>query len=245
MIGQRLRSLRKQRRWSQAALAERLGLSQPKLSQVERGNASLTAEQLLSVLQLFNVGVDYFSTLSSEGGAVLQNALARYGASHLAEVSTGALEVTSDPNDVVFEVLVAAESPRHLAALAPVLIWSADRLSLPEVASRLLRVGRAHRLGWLLDSTLEAMTHARPTTLQERRRVQRAKLLIESFVETGGLTAPNKATALDLLDRDVRTAKTAKELWEHASQPARRWRIATRLQPDDFLHALRSAHESR
>jgi len=197
------------------------------------------------VLELFNVGVDHFAPRGATSGSILQNALARHGATNLAEASTGALEASSEPNDVVFEVLRAPESPRHLTALAPVLVWSAGRISIPEVASRLVRVGRGPRLGWLLDSSLEAMAHDRPATLEERRRAQRAKLLIESFLRTGGLAPPEEASPLDLLDRDVRSQKTAEQLWERASETARRWRIITRLQADDFLHALRSAHEAR
>lgn len=244
-IGKALRALRVERRWTQAELAKHIGVSQPKLSQIERGNASLTAEQLLLVLELFNVGVDHFAPRSARGGSVVQNALVRHGATHLAAASVGALEASSDPNDVVFEVLRAPQSPRHLTALAPLLVWSAERISLPEVASRLQRVGRGLRLGWLLESTLDAMARERSGTNEQRRRARRAKLLIESFLRSGGLTQPEATSPPDLLDRDVRSQRTADELWARAAEPARRWRIITRLQTDDFLFALRSAHEAR
>ena len=83
-IGARLRDLREARRWTQAELAQRLAMSQPQVSQVERGLASLSAEQLLEALRVFNVTADHFApSLRATVDVALGNAIARLGASQL------------------------------------------------------------------------------------------------------------------------------------------------------------------
>jgi transcriptional regulator with XRE-family HTH domain len=60
-ISTKVRDLHTGRRWTQAELAKPLGRSQARLSEVERGQGSFSAEQLLEILRLFNVdylGVD-------------------------------------------------------------------------------------------------------------------------------------------------------------------------------------------
>src|SRR5436190_12476948 len=80
----KVRELRLARRWTQAELAARLGLSQSRFSQIERGKGSFTAEQLIEVLRLFNVPLDQFVP-PPDPDAELQNAFARLGALPLRE----------------------------------------------------------------------------------------------------------------------------------------------------------------
>jgi transcriptional regulator with XRE-family HTH domain len=47
-IARNVRELRKERRWTQAELAKRLDLSQARLSEIEGGDGSFTAEQFSS-----------------------------------------------------------------------------------------------------------------------------------------------------------------------------------------------------
>lgn len=86
-IAQRVRELRKERRWTQAHLAAELDISQGRLSDLERGNGSFSAEQLLRILRLFNAPITQFEPAPSQTTttAKLQNALARLGARHLRE----------------------------------------------------------------------------------------------------------------------------------------------------------------
>lgn len=49
-LGPTLRALREARGWSQAALGERLGLSQERISAIERRPERITVQQLLIVL---------------------------------------------------------------------------------------------------------------------------------------------------------------------------------------------------
>src|SRR5205085_1676215 len=103
-------------------LARKLGLSQSRLSEIERGDGSFTAEQFLLILTLFNVSTSQFTGEGQDPGLQLQNALARLGAHHLQESSE---VVPSDDLDnlveVVDETLIRGD-PRQTAALAPVLV---------------------------------------------------------------------------------------------------------------------------
>lgn len=53
-LGPVLRSLRQSRGWSQAALGDRLGLSQERISAIERHPERITVQQLLSVLMVLD-----------------------------------------------------------------------------------------------------------------------------------------------------------------------------------------------
>lgn len=245
-IGGRVRELRLERRWSQEMLAEELGLSQGRLSQIERGQGSFSAEQLLRILKLFNVGVEQFDAPPKVDASPVQNALARLGASHLVEARVLVPAALSDPLDVVLAVMLHPESSRHVAALAPVIVAQVDRIALPEAAARLAAFGRQARLGWLLDSVAAAI-EAEPlaTESAERRQRRRTATAIDVFLRSGMLVPPAPDAPLDLFDPDIRSLATAERVAADASAEARRWRIATRLSVQDFRKALRAAHVGR
>jgi putative transcriptional regulator len=245
MIGARVRELRQRRRWSQADLALHLGLSQPTLSQIERGQSSLSAEAFLRLLRLFNVGVEHFA-VELGGASPIQSALARHGAAHL--VDDGVLVPTTldDPTEVIARVLLDPESPRHLTALAPVLVANIDRVALPSLAARLARQGREARLGWLLESILAALAGLDPWTgAAEQRNARRTEQAARLVLASNLLRPPADGSAFDLLDKDIRTTKTAENVLAEASNEARRWGMVTRLREQDFRDALRAARETR
>lgn len=62
---------------------------------------------------------------------------------------------------------------------------------------------------------------------------------------SGVIRAPAAGEPPDLLDPDIRTAKTAERVLAEASREALRWRIATRLHTSDFVDALKAARASR
>ncbi len=53
-LGPTLRTLRQARGWSQSALGERLGLSQERISAIERHPERITVQQLLTVLMVLD-----------------------------------------------------------------------------------------------------------------------------------------------------------------------------------------------
>lgn len=245
-IGGRVRELRLGRRWSQAMLARELDLSQGRLSQIERGQGSLSAEQFLRVLKLFNVGVEAFDDAAYVDGSPVQNALARLGASHLAEARVLVPSALTDPLDVLVSVLLHPESPRHVAALAPVLVAQVDRVSLAEAAARLATFGRAARLGWLLEGLAAALAAEPPATeaalLRQRRRASTA---IELFLQGGMLRPPEADAPIDLWDPEIRSVATAERVMAEAEALARKWRVATRIGVDELRSALRAARVGR
>lgn len=240
-VGARVRELREARRWSQSALARELELSQPRLSQIERGQGSFSAEQLLRILELFNVGVDFFVP-NPRAGSPLQNALARHGARHLVASTTPVPARFDEPSEVVAEVLASPESPRHLTALGPVLLRNVDRVSLGEVALRLAKLGRQSRLGWLLDNLSAALNDVVFVTAADRRDARRLQTAIELFLPQ--LPRPSGDAPLDLVDAEVRSAKTVARIEAKSSAEAKRWRIVTRLSPSEFAEALEANRET-
>lgn len=148
-IAAKVRALRLQRKWSQAELAKRLGLSQNRLSEIERGAGSFSAEQLLLLLALFNVSVSAFTDEVTEPDLALQNALARLGASHLHEADhVLPSEQLTEVGDVIREVLVSgarhARRNRDRVRSGESSILSRE---LPEFAVRGATRGDADRSG--------------------------------------------------------------------------------------------------
>jgi transcriptional regulator with XRE-family HTH domain len=250
-IARRVRELRLARQWTQADLSRELGLSQGRLSEIERGGGSFTAEQFLLILQLFNVGVSDFSVVTRDPESEIQNVLARLGALHLQERTDvlPSAQVEAVP-DAVREAL-AIGAPRIITALAPVLVRHVDRLNLKKLRADLVDAGLERRLDWLVDNTIDALrnelAHGQPPK-PWGQRYRRALLLLEtfaSFVHPADRppSAP-KHNAPDILDPHIRSKQTLEEVKAAASPSSERWGIITTVQPEDFVHALRSARAS-
>jgi transcriptional regulator with XRE-family HTH domain len=246
-IARKVRALREDRRWTQAELAKRLGLSQSRLSEIERGQGSFTAEQFLEILKLFNVAVTEFASARRSQSTELQNTLARLGATHLQE-SPDALpsDQLKEVGDVVREVLVSPESPRHVASLAPVLVRNIDRLSLNRLQGQLAESGFERRLAWLVDNVVDAIRTELASDLPRNWAVlcRRAEVVLDTFLTLDLAARIHPARAKDppdILDRDILSPQTLDHVLASRSAISRRWGVATSLQPEDFVHALRAA----
>lgn len=238
-IASKVRQLRQDRRWGQAELAKQLGLSQSRLSEIERGAGSFSAEQLLLLLSLFNVSITEFAQTTSEPELALQNALARLGASHLHEAEEVLLsEQLADAGNVIREALVSG-APRIVVGAALVLVLHARRLNLRKVHNELSRLGYEHRLPWLIENTLQAFLQIREGV---PRRWVRATSTLQLFIDVAQPFAALDAR-LDVLDPTIRTKKTMDATRDKSSAISQRWGIVTALLPDDFVEPLRSALE--
>jgi transcriptional regulator with XRE-family HTH domain len=243
-IARKVRALRQARRWTQAELARHLRLSQNRLSEIERGKGSFTAEQLLTILRLFNVSVTHFAPRTADRGLELQNALARLGASHLKETDqilpNEQLEAVTE---VVRRTLVSG-SPRLVTALGPVLVNNIDRTNLQGLNVQLAEAGLQRRLAWLVDNILAAIRRelSQPQPRRWARRLRRTEVILGVFLEPllasqrGETSAPP-----DILDAGIRSERTLKEVKTASSAFSKRWGVVTRLQPEDFVLALRGA----
>ncbi|MBI3552847.1 MAG: helix-turn-helix transcriptional regulator [Elusimicrobia bacterium] len=247
-IGSRVRELRHERRWTQQRLAALLGITQGHLSQLERGNASFTADQLLTLLKHFNVQLDYFSPEKASAGSQLQNALARQGAAHLVErQDILPSERLKNAAAVIRETLVSADSPRQIAALAPVLVDHAGQINLTRLRNELAELGLENRFGWAIETTREAIERESAQVLPREWRIKyrRAALIIDTFVAPFILLRPtgnpNVPAPFEVLDPGIASPETLKEVIANLSPLARKWKIATRIEVDDFVNALRGA----
>ena len=243
-VAAKVRELRLARGWTQAELAGRIGLSQARLSEIERGSGSFSAEQLIAVLGLFNVSIAEFlprADLEHE----LQNALIEFGARHLRQVpGVIARDRFQDPAELIAAVLIDPRSARSVAALGPVLLEQIDTISLPALHARLAAVSRGPRLGWLLENVRDALQHLAPKCAPAwRRKAARAITLIDNELARFTPAALTESPP-DVFDATIRSARTLKQVWQDASDLARRWHIATELRPEDFQQALWQAHES-
>lgn len=243
-IGAKVRALRTQRLWTQAELAKRLDLSQARLSEIERGLGSFSAEHLLELLRLFNVDVSHFESSPPDPSSQLQNALARLGARHLVE-SENVLPSSriADVNQVVLEALADARNPRHLTALASVLVARADEVKLYSIWLHLDRLAIANRLGWTVDNTVAALDELERehgtsrATLATRRR---ARVLLSEWLSR---TSPQRRPvgAEDILDGTIRSDPSVKAAKLRRSLVSRRWGIISSLSVNDFVGALQEA----
>ncbi len=249
-IAHKIRELRLARRLTQEELATRLSVSQGHFSELERGNASFTAEQFLTLLRTFNVPASHFARdQTSSQEAELQNALARLGATHLQESSDVVPgERFQDLTNVLRETLAAA-SPRLITALAPVLVSNIDRLILRKALSDLTTVGLERRFAWAIDNTVDALrqeldeSSSGPWALQARR----ANAVLSDFLVYLGdhLASSVKTSPDDVLDPDVGSRESLEAVRRSSSQTSRRWHIVSSLHPDDFHEARRAARATR
>jgi transcriptional regulator with XRE-family HTH domain len=241
-ISRIVRQLRTERGWTQVELAKKLGLSQNRLSEIERGDGSFTAEQLLSILQLFNVPVSKFIGESNRIDQ-LQNALARAGAFHLVESDALPADDLVDVPTAIRETLLAGE-PRLTVALAPVLVAHADRIGLHKLYLDLAEVGRELRLVWLCENTLIVLDapfiQELPRPMGQRAR--RTAVVLKAFLDPLRQRDPSKRTdRLDVLDLSIRSPKTLADVQIERSEISKRWGIVSALQTRDFADAIRAS----
>jgi len=137
-------------------------------------------------------------------------------------------------------VLLTA-APRHLTALAPVLVQHIDRVSLRKLHADLVEAGLDRRLGWLVDNLREALHQGLRSPLPRpvAQRYRRAEVVLDTFL---GFVGPAEAAPPDLLDTTIASRETRREVEEASSALSKCWGIVTDLQPTDFLEALRAAH---
>lgn len=243
-VAARVRELRQGHRWTQADLADRLGISQGQLSKLERGESSFTAEQFLELLRIFNVpATDFVQRDPDMYLQEIHNALARHGATHLWESDQFV------PGDHLEDVALAVQSAlaagdaRLVTGVAPVLVRNVERISLEKLAVDLSRAGLERRLWWVVDSTLQAIDEELQKSLPRAQAnlYRRSQVLLSRYLDTVAATERGNRQIHDILDPMVRTKASVAKLIQASSSTAQRWGIVTSIQPRDFILALRAA----
>jgi transcriptional regulator with XRE-family HTH domain len=245
-IATKVRELRLARKLTQHELAARLHISQNRLSEIEHGDGSFTAEQFLELLRLFNATASDFVEDARDPNLELQNALARLGATHLQESAIVASAVLEEVHAVVREALLNG-SPRLITALAPVLANHAESVNLSKLYAELHELGLERRLAWVVENTvaaLDALANESGSGAKDWSKLKRrAEVPFRLFVDVVGSRSDPHGwkTAPDPLDPTIRSLRTLEEVKRTASKISERWGIVTSLRPDDFVQALRAS----
>ncbi len=233
VVAARIRDLRIERGWSQQKLADELLISQSRLSELERGGGSFSAEQLLRVMMVFNVPIEHFvgtATIDDQ----LQNALARHGATHLRQADVVPGLHYEELGDLVRAALDSGD-PRQITALAPVLVKNSAGLAQITKSSD-------SRVWWALENIQLALE-------EEESRVGRNAPVRMTYAKAAGvldvvfkILAPRKIEDETLLDHNIRSAKSLELVKRDRSSISEKWRILTIIHPEDFAEALRAAN---
>jgi len=244
-VARKLRKLREARHLTQAQLARQLGMSQPRLSQIESGSASLTAEQFILVLRTFKTSVSDF-VAPADSSSELQVTLARLGAAQLQEDTTSLpSERLERATDAIRETLIDANEPRLITALAPVIVQNLEHIHWQRLAFDLFSAGAGRRFHWLIDNVLDAaraQASDPSIPLSDRRRYRRAERILEDVQQFAPRHEnPQQTGVPDVLERDIRTKRSRDEVFARSSEISRRYNIISSLQPADFVEALRGA----
>jgi transcriptional regulator with XRE-family HTH domain len=245
-IAKRTRELRTARKLTQGDLAARIGLSQSRLSEIEHGKGSFTAEQFVLLQRLFNVTSHDLAGVSQDARSELQNALARLGALHLQESDVLPSERLERAHDAIREAIIDG-TPRLLTSIAPVLVRHGSELNLFRLDGELEKVGLDRRFGWVVENTYEAvrkLRERRPRIDPLLRQAEANLHIYMLFRDTDTQRARRSSAPLDVLDRSIRTSQTIDEVQKQSSDISRRWRIVTAIRPDDFVQALEAADAS-
>lgn len=247
-IAEAIKRLRKERHLTQSELAGVLGLSQAHFSKIERGQGTITAEQLIKLIQKFSLPLSYFTPPEKksdhEENPSLQNALAYLGARHLRVIEGVSFpERLGFPEDAITETLIAPSS-RLITSLAPVIAKHCERINFQRIAEKLRPQNIQNRLWWVVEATYLALTERLkepylPKTLH--RDYQKALLLLER--KKLDASAVQEGLKEDEFDTGLISEKTVDLVKKNRDKPAKRWGIITRIKKEDFLQALKDSEE--
>jgi transcriptional regulator with XRE-family HTH domain len=240
-IASEVRSLRLSRGWTLDDLARQLHVSKTRLSEIERGGGSFTAEQFLLLLRLFNVPVSHFTgPEAGDSTTQIQNALARIGARHLHESTQKTpTEALSDELEVIGSAILDG-SPRLITGAAAALVHNIGRLNLSRLQAQLADVGLQNRLGWIVDNALWCLDELLRSKPRDTKLLE-AQLRLTVLANHLRVAAAQQSQVEDILDATIRTQRTLENTRKARSPIAERWNVVTSIQPEDFLKALRAS----
>ena len=244
-IAQKVKTLRKSRGVSQGDLARLLQVSQSRLSEIEAGKGSFSAEQLIFMLKHFNVPLSYFETVPADPRRCHPEGVAHSGAGHLVENPELLPSERLGQLETVIRETLDAGSSRWITALAPVLVRNIDQVNLQKLHAQFRDYGLHNRFLWLLDNVAQAIRETLEEPLPRKQVVplRRTLAALEAF---RAWVNPRPWETLegpeDTLGPGILFQETRNELRANSSDLSKRWRILTPIQVEDFRNALRESH---
>jgi transcriptional regulator with XRE-family HTH domain len=225
-----------------------MGISQGRLSELERDQGSFYAEHLLLLMKLFNVPASEFEERAPTVSASLEQSLARHGATHAGDRDDVLpSERIGSVVQVVRETLASRDVATLVTALAPVLATHTEDVNFVHLYGELRALGLERRFAWVAENTLKALEAEIAVVPLRWSRVYRCSAIaLERFVTFVVENQPHASAnvakpMLDVLDKDIADRRKIEAIGAKRSDVSLRWDIVTALQPKDFATAIRAA----
>jgi len=240
-IAHTIKQARRNRRLTQQELANRIGVSQSRFSDIENGKITLSAEQFVQLATYLNIPLDEFAKGSTDEAKQLQNALARHGGSKLRETEVLPSSEFGKVDDVILKTLLNALNARHIVSLAPVTINNIEQINLKSLENRLYTMGLQNRWLWLIASILSAVRSRLNEYVPRRIRLKykRVELILSNYLSYPELLHRVTASSPDMLDRTIVSHKSFALINRSRDELASKWNIVTRINNNDFISALK------
>lgn len=240
-----VKELRLKRCFSQAEFARFLNITQAGLSHIESGKSSLSAEQLIFLIEKFNLSLDDFvkrkKVLPEQE---LQNAMVRLGAKHLREIPGVVIsEKYLDVCEVVFQVLLQAPHSRLVAHLAPVVLDKAPEINFISLFHRLVPTEKQNRVWWLVEQVLNSANRRLAKDhlpKPQMKKYKTATLILYDNICIGDAMKElrDRQDIYDILDGEVVSVGHTNKARDRSDEVAKKWRLITGLTENDFYEAL-------
>ncbi len=201
-IGKAIKKLREEERISAKFLAKVLGTTQPTISRIESGAASITSEKLCFLAKSFNRPLSFFigeqSSIINSEEDVLKAGLVFYGAKVIKSKRTIDIgEHYRTYPDFLNEALSEAEDPRIAAAIATTLFKQGLENNLN--ITKILTTVRHERLLINLCALIRLIKDASYNIkVSEKTKEQVLNKLEAIFLQAGENIDPTKATVAEI-----------------------------------------------
>jgi transcriptional regulator with XRE-family HTH domain len=229
MAGEQLRAGREKKGWNQARAARHLGVSQPYLSLLERGERRAPERLARKAADIYGLSAAALplEVASEELHTARQGTLARdlaaLGYPGLAYL--GARQRKRNPAEVLLSGLNTADLDSRLVEALPWVVWN-----FPDIDWRwVTRVAKLNDL----QNRLGFVTDVARRIAEKYGEEEKTKLLAERTAELEW----SRLAREDTLCHDSLTAAERRWLREHRSAEAEHWGLLTDLAPEHLSYA--------
>lgn len=233
---------------TQAEMAKRIGVSQPKLCDIEGGYSTLTFPEVLVLMSAYNLALKDLVELPQWNAPMrIRQALARFGAFELHQDERVIIsEELMELQDVIRQTLVIYPEKRTLCALAPLIVKHIKQLNFDGIAMKLYDIGVDGRLWWLVEGTLWAVRVRRKFYLPKQvlQLYNTANLILTRKSKSANyFFSLRRAYPTDYLDCELAGKRAMENIRVARDALATRWRIMSLIKQEDFTEALARAEE--